>query len=131
MDAHIQTLLLNVNRPEKLYALRYILEYNEVPVVDLVTTMECLYSKQPIKGYTKETVIELEWRLQIIMNILEQLCRHEYNFTSQFLDEIRNAISIYKKTNKKITQLGEGIWKDNCAEFNELDDNNNEYLLEI
>ena len=141
MDAHIETLLLNIKRPENLYALKYIIEYNGDDVSEevLIAAMQSLFPKESFKVYTKETVIKLEWQLFTIMAILEQMCQRDYKFTCRFLDDIREAISIYKETNMKIMQLREELWKDNCAEFNEPEDNikdfkcnyDNEYLLEI
>ena len=104
MDAHIETLLLNIKRSENLYALKYIIEYNGDDVSEevLIAAMQSLFPKEPFKVYTKETVIKLEWQLFTIMAILEQMCQRDYKFTCQFLDDIRKAISIYKTVNKNI-----------------------------
>src|SRR6185312_1585280 len=54
----------------------------------------------------EETAIKLEWRLRIIITILEQMCQKKCLFTCQFLDDIRQAISEYKNAHSKIMQHG-------------------------
>jgi len=124
-DAQIEELLMNINRPENLYALQYILEHEgkSASVEVLAAAMESLYPQKTDKVFSEETPIKLEWQLRIIMIILELMCERKFQFTCQFLDDTRSATSMYKKINKRIMQHGGKVWKSNCAEFNGPDEN--------
>src|SRR5438128_9383513 len=53
MDAHIETLLLNIRRPENLYALKYIIEYNRDDVSEevLMAAMQSLFPEESFEIY--------------------------------------------------------------------------------
>ena len=134
-------MLTDIQYPENLYALKYVLEHEgkSVSVEVLTAAMEDLYPQKTDKVFSEEAPIKLEWQLRTVITILEQMCERKFQFTCQFLDDTRNATSMYKKMNKKIIQHGGKVWKSNCAEFNEPGENNksfkcnydNKYLLNI
>ena len=132
---------MNIHRLENLYALKYILEHEGKSVSSevLIAAMQSLYPQDIDKIFLKEAPIKLEWQLRTVIIILEQLCERESQFTCQFLDDARKAISVYKKTHKKIMQHGGKVLKSNCAEFNKPDGNiksfkcnfDNKYLFKV
>src|SRR6185312_2365622 len=98
-DVQIKELLTDIQYPENLYALKYILENkgDEVSVEVLKMAMEHLYPQKTDEVFSEETPIKLEWQLRTAITVLEQLCQNKCQFTSQFLDGIRKARSVYKK----------------------------------
>src|SRR6185369_8934026 len=140
-DAQIKELLTDIQYPENLYALKYVLSHEgkSVSVEVLTAAMEGLYPRKTDKVFSEEAPIKLEWQLRTVMTILEQMCERNFQFTCQFLDDTRNAVSVFKKTQKKIMQHGGKVWKSNCAEFNKPDGNiksfkrnyDNKYLFKI
>ena len=108
----------------------------------LANAMRKLFPKS-IDVYSEETTISLEWRLKIILAILEQICQKGYRLGHQFRNDMKTAISIYKRNNSKITKIDqEGVgqlWKPELAEIYAQDNSNevfkcnydNKYLLEV
>src|SRR6185436_14507313 len=77
-DAQIKELLTDIQYPENLYAIKYVLEHGEsVSSEVLIATMESLYPQKTNKVLLKEEPINLEWQLRIVMIILEQLCERK------------------------------------------------------
>src|SRR6185312_12934767 len=140
-DAQIERLLTNLKYPQNIYALKYILEHkgDSVSVDMLDTALKSLCSQEFDDVFSEETNIKLEWRLRIIVTILEQMCQKKSQFTSQFLDGIRQATSKYKNAHLKIMQHGGQTWKPNFAGPTESDKTiksfkcnyNNRYLLKL
>src|SRR6185369_16351165 len=140
-DAQIKELLTDIQYPENLYALKYVLERegNSVSLEMLVAAMDGLRPQTNEKAFSEEAPIKLEWQLRTITAILEQLCERKPILTSKFLDDIRKTTSMYKRTHEKISQLGRNFWKPNCSEFNEPGENiksfkcnyDNRYLFKL
>ena len=116
-DAQIKGLLTELQLSENIYALKYILEHkgDSVSVDMLDTALKSLCSQEFDNMFSRESTIKLEWRLRITIIILEQMFQNECQFTCQFLDDIRQATSMYKKAHSKIVQHGE-IGRASCRE---------------
>ena len=72
-DAQIKELLTDIQYPENLYALKYVLEHEGKSVSSevLIAAMESLYPQKTDKVFLKEAPIKLEWQLRIVVIILE------------------------------------------------------------
>src|SRR6185312_12213568 len=75
-----------------------------VPIEMLDSALKSLCAQEFDNVFSRESTIKLEWRLRITITILEQMCRNECQFTIQFLDDIRQATSMYKDVHSKIIQ---------------------------
>src|SRR6185436_10780118 len=71
--------------------------------------------------FSEETPIKLEWRLRIIISMLEKMCQKKCQFTRPFIDGIRQVTSKYKDAHSKIMQSDGETWKSNFAASNESD----------
>src|SRR5690349_3807458 len=97
-DEQITELLTNLQYSQNVYALKYILEHKggSVSVEILNTVSKSLYSQEFDDVFSWETIIKLEWRLRIIIIILEQMYQNDCQFTDRFFDSIQQSISIHK-----------------------------------
>ena len=107
-NAQIKGLLTDLKYSENIYALKYILEHkgDSVSVDMLDTALESLCSQKFDNVFSRESTIKLEWRLRIIIIILERMCQNECQFPGSFLDGIRQATSTYKNAYSMIMQHG-------------------------
>src|SRR6185437_2817107 len=140
-NAQIKGLLTGLKYSENIYALKYILEHkgDSVSVDMLEIALESLCSQEFNNVFSEETTIKLEWRLRIIVTILELMCQKKFQFTHPFINGIRQATSKYKNAHSTIMQYGGETWKPNFAGSNELDKTiksfkcnyNSRYLLKL
>src|SRR6185312_6698508 len=133
-DAQIERLLTNLKYPQNIYALKYILEHkgDSVSVDMLDTALKSLCSQEFDNVFSRESTIKLEWRLRIIIIILERMCQNECQFPGSFLDNIRQAISTYKNAHSLIMQHGaEGSNELNKAIKSFKCNYNSKYLLKL
>ena len=74
-DARIKRLLTDIQYLENLYALKRIVKHegNFVSLETLITAMESLCPKKNDTAYSEEMFIRLEWQLQTVITILQQL----------------------------------------------------------
>src|SRR6185437_16925873 len=112
-NAQVKGLLTDLKYSENVYVLKYILEHkgDSVSVDMLETALESLCSQEFNNMFSEETTIELEWRLRIIVTILEQMSQKKCQFTRSFIDSIRQTSSKYKNAHSKVMQDGGETWK--------------------
>src|SRR6185369_7697690 len=140
-NAQIKELLTDMQYSQNIYALGYIVEHKggSVSVEVLITAMKSLCTQELDEVFSGETAIKLEWKLRIMIKILEQMCQNKCQFTRLFIDAIKQATSKYKNAHSSLMQHGGETWKPTYAEFNESDktiesfkcNHNNRHLLKL
>src|SRR6185312_2506667 len=81
-DDQIKELLTDLKYSRNIYALKHILKHkgDSVSVDMLETALESLCSQEFNNVFSEETTIKLEWRLRIIVTILEQMSQKKCQF---------------------------------------------------
>src|SRR6185312_1570858 len=133
-NAQIKGLLTDLKYSENIYTLKYILEHNgdSVSMDMLDTALESLCSQKFDNVFSRESAIKLEWRLRIIIIILERMRQNECQFRGSFLDDIRQATSTYKNTHSMIMQHGAEGSNESDKTIKSFKSNyNSKYLLKL